>query len=100
MKIAAKSSGKLSTGQMTALAQKIMIEWKKNNVVTFKVDEKVVLTKIIDIMKLELQKEAELEREVNRMLDELEKSHAGEFQRYKMYPMLKQKLAKEKKVIL
>ena len=41
-----------------------------------------------------------IEKEVNKMLDQLERSHSGEFQRYKMYPILKQKLAKERKIIL
>ena len=30
------------------------------------------------------------------MLDELEKTHAGQFERYKMYPLLKKKMAKKK----
>ena len=51
-------------------------------------------------LKAEIQKESDLDREVNQMLDQLERTNAGEFQRFKMYPILKQKLAKEKKVIL
>ena len=51
-------------------------------------------------MKAEIQIEMNLDREVNQMLDQLERTNGGEFQRFKMYPILKQKLAKEKKVIL
>jgi hypothetical protein len=91
---------KLTPGQMQALAHKVMDHWKKANLVTFKVDEAKVLTKIIDVMKAEIQKEMDLDREVNTMLDQLERTNSGEFQRYKMYPILKQKLAKERKVIL
>ena len=91
---------KLTPGQMQVLAQKVMDHWKKQNLVTFKTDEKIVLTRILDVIKGELQKEADLEKEVNKMLDQLERTNAGEFQRYKMYPILKQKLAKERKVIL
>ena len=43
---------------------------------------------------------SELDAEVNRMMDDLEKQSSGEFQRYKMFPMLKKRLAKEKKIIL
>ena len=91
---------KLTPIQMQALAHKILDLWKKQNVVTFKVDEKLVLNRVIETMKAEIQKESDLDREVNQMLDQLERTNAGEFQRFKMYPILKQKLAKEKKVIL
>lgn len=91
---------KLTPGQMQMLAEKILSHWKKQNLVTFKADEKVVLDKIISVMKKEIQKEIDLDHEVNKMLDQLERTNAGEFQRYKMYPILKQKLAKEKKVVL
>lgn len=91
---------KLTPNQIQALAQKVFDNWKKQNVVIFKADEKVVFNKIVDTIKGEIQKEVDLDREVNSMLDQLERSNPGEFQRYKMYPILKQKLAKEKKVIL
>jgi hypothetical protein len=91
---------KLTPGQIQALAHKVLDHWKKQNLATFKADEKIVLTKVQDVIKAELQKEVDLDREVNKMLDQLERTNAGEFQRYKMYPILKQKLAKERKVIL
>lgn len=91
---------KLTPGQTQMLAQKILEHWKKQDLVTFKVDEKAVLNKIIDVIRGETQKEIDLDRDVNKMLDQLERTNSGEFQRHKMYPILKQKLAKEKKVIL
>ncbi len=91
---------KLTPGQMQSLARKVLDHWKKQNLVTFKVDEGVVLNRVLEVMKAEIQKESDLDRDVNNMLDQLERTNAGEFQRYKMYPILKQKLAKEKKVIL
>lgn len=91
---------KLTPGQMQILAHKVLDHWKKQNLITLKTDEKVVFNKILDVIKGELQKEVDLDREVNKMLDQLERTNAGEFQRYKMYPILKQKLAKERKVIL
>jgi hypothetical protein len=47
-----------------------------------------------------MRKESDLDHEVNRMMDELERQNPGEFQRYKMFPMLKKRLAKEKGIIL
>ena len=91
---------KLTTPQLQHLVHLIFESWKANHVVTFKADEAKVNQRALQALQAELQKEIDLEREVDRMLNELEKSHAGEFQRFKMYSMLKQKLAKEKKVIL
>lgn len=91
---------KLTSPQIQALAQKVLAQWKKSNLAHLKVDEKVVLEKIESIVRGELQREVELEREVHAMLDQLERSHGGQFERHRMYPLLKNKLAKEKKVIL
>ncbi len=91
---------KLTQLQVETIANKVLNQWKKQNLITFKVDEKKVLSRMIEELKKDLQKEQDLELEVNRMLDQLERSNPGEFQRYKMYPILKKKMAKEKKVIL
>lgn len=91
---------KLSSQQIQVLAEKILNHWKKQNIVIFKEDEKKVLARAVEIIRSDYAREEALEKEVNAMLDQLEKSNAGEFQRYKMFPILKQKLAKEKKVIL
>jgi hypothetical protein len=91
---------KLSSQQIQVLAEKILSHWKKQNLVVFKEDEKKVLARAIEIIKEDYAREEALDKEVNAMLDQLEKSNPGEFQRFKMYPILKQKLAKERKVIL
>lgn len=74
--------------------------WKDQNVILFKEDEKKVHARLLEALKVDYQKELDLEKEVNKMLDDLERNNSGQFQRFKMYPLLKQKLAKEKKVIL
>lgn len=91
---------KLTPLQMQKLAEKVLQAWKAQNVVQFKVDEKDVLKRAIQAVQEDYQQEAELDMEVNRMLDQLERSNPGEFQRFKMFPMLKQKLAKERKIVL
>ena len=91
---------KLTPLQIQKLAEKVLQAWKSQNVSEYKVDDHVVMERAVAAIKAEYEKEAELEREVHKMLDQLEKSHSGEFERYKMFPLLKQKLAKEKKVIL
>jgi len=91
---------KLSSQQIQVLAEKILNQWKKQNLIVFKEDEKKVLARVVEIIKEDYDREMALDRDVNAMLDQLEKSNPGEFQRYKMFPILKQKLAKERKVIL
>ena len=91
---------KLNPLQLQALTHKILEHWKNANVVTLKSDEKIVLDQMVQILKKEIQKEVDLEDEARRMVDQLEKSHSGQFERHKMYVMVKNKLAKDKKVIL
>lgn len=86
--------------QIQKLAEKVFQAWKGQNVASFKVDEKKVLERMILAVKEDYEREAELERDVHKMLDQLERTNSGEFERYKMYPLLKQKLAKERKIIL
>lgn len=91
---------KLSTNQIKALVDIVFKEWREARLVQFKVDEKEVVNRCVAVLENEYKKEQELEKEVHKMLDQLEKSHGGSFERFKMYPMLKAKLAKERKIIL
>jgi len=91
---------KLTPNQIQRLAEKIFNQWKSQNIVICKVDEKVVLEKIVAVIRADYEREAALDREVNKMIDDLEASNPGQFQRFKMFPLLKQKIAKERKVIL
>lgn len=78
----------------------ILKELKTQNVMTFKAKEQAVGDRAKEIIKENLRAEAKLDQEVNAMMDELERKNPGEFQRYKMFPLLKQRLAKEKGFIL
>ncbi len=91
---------KLSTPQLQAIASKVLENWKRQNIVVFKADEKEVLARMNAVLKAELQKELDLDRDVNKKLDELERTNAGQFERYKMYPLLRKQMAKERKLIL
>lgn len=85
---------------MQKIVEKVFEAWKKNNVIIFKEDEKKVFARALEVIKADYQRESDLDRDVNQMLDQLERTNSGEFQRYKMYPILKQKLAKERKIVL
>lgn len=91
---------KLTNQHLEVIVNKVLKAWKDQNIIQFKVDEKKVHARLLEALRVDYQKEIDLEKEVNKMLDDLERNNSGQFQRYKMYPLLKQKLAKEKKVIL
>ena len=95
-----KSSQALMRIQIQKIVEKVIFNWKQQSVITFKDDEKKVVERAVQALLDDYQKELDLDKEVHAMLDKLERSNSGEFQRFKMYPLLKQKLAKEKKVVL
>lgn len=90
---------KLTASQIQRLSEKILNQWKSQNLITLKVDEKQVLQAMKDAINEELNAEMALEKEVHGLIEQME-NQGQEFQRGKMFQLLKLKLAKEKKVIL
>ena len=86
--------------QIERIAKKIFAELKSQNLVEFKTPEDKVLRRAVELIKADFDREAALDREVNLMLDDLERKNPGEFQRFKMFPLLKKRLAKEKGIVL
>jgi hypothetical protein len=91
---------KLTRPQIESMVTKVFNHLKAQKIATFKASEDVVFRRAVDIVVNNYQQEVELEQEVNRRLDELEVTNAGEFQRFKMFPIYKKKLAKERGFIL
>ena len=91
---------KVTDKQMKRMAESILSGLKSQKVIEFKTKEEAVLERATAIIRADYEREAALDREVNRMLDDLEAKNSGEFQRYKMFPMLKRRLAKEKGIAL
>ncbi|MCB0349965.1 MAG: DUF507 family protein [Bdellovibrionales bacterium] len=91
---------KVSDKLIQRLVQAVFRDLKEQNTMTFKEKEDVVFKRACAIVANEYAREQELDQEVNRMMDDLERQNPGEFQRYKMFPLLKRRLAKEKGIIL
>lgn len=91
---------RLTKLQINQLVKNVFNELNAKQVAQYKAPEEKVFQRAVAIVEADLQKERELEEEVNRMLDELERTNGGEFQRYKMFGMVKKQLAKEKGVVL
>jgi hypothetical protein len=91
---------KITDRQIRRIAQSILKGLKEQKVIQFKEKEDAVLQRAEEYIRGDFQREMQLDAEVNKMMDELEGKNPGEFQRYLMFPMLKKRLAKEKKIIL
>jgi hypothetical protein len=91
---------KVTEKLISRLVNSVFRELKEQNAVTFKEKEDKVYQRACAIIANEYAREAQLDIEVNRMMDDLERQNPGEFQRYKMFPLLKKRLAKEKGIIL
>ena len=82
------------------LTQLMKEEWQKANLAEWLCKPDTAEQAVHAILNAELEKEKELDQEVKRTLDQLEQSHTGQFERYKMHPLLKKKLAEKKGIIL
>jgi hypothetical protein len=91
---------KISDKVLSRLIQHMFRELKANNVITFKDKEEKAAARALQVLRADLAKEAELDAQVHKMMDDLERQNPGEFQRFKMFPMLKKRLAKEKGIII
>jgi len=91
---------KLTEKQTQRLVKFIFDELKAQNLITFKSKELDVFSRAIEIVNANIREEQLLDDDVNQMMDDLERQHAGEFQRYKMFPMLKKKMAQERGFVL
>ncbi len=82
------------------MAKKLLDEMKAQRCIDFKEKEEKVFNRVVEVIRQDFEREARLDLEVNKMMDDLERQNPGGFQRYKMFPLLKKRLAKEKGIIL
>jgi hypothetical protein len=91
---------KVTEKQMQRMADAVINSLKEQKVIEFKEKEEHVRERAAAIIRADFARERELDQEVNRMMDDLERKNPGEFQRFKMFPLLKRRLAKEKGIVL
>ncbi|MGE0761682.1 MAG: DUF507 family protein [Bdellovibrionales bacterium] len=91
---------KLTDRQIKRLTHLVLRELEAGKVITYKAPTHEVLERGVQIIKGDYTREANLDQEVQRMMDDLERQNPGTFERYKMFPLLKKRLAKEKGIIL
>lgn len=92
---------KLSREQVEKLARVSLDRLKEKELIEFKADERKVFERMVDIFLADLKKEDDLDKEVEALL----KTHSGalDSQRVdyrKMFSMIKNKLARERGIVL
>lgn len=86
--------------QVESLVRRVVLGLESKKLVQFNKGKDQILNKAKEIIELDYVKEAKLDEEVNRRLDQLEQEQTADFQRYKMFSMLKKKMAEEQGIIL
>jgi hypothetical protein len=91
---------KLQPTQIERLVQNVFDRLKEKQLIQFKKTEKEVYARAVELVAGDFRREDDLVREVHKMMDDLEKQNPGGFDRRKMFPLLKQRLAKQKGIVL
>jgi hypothetical protein len=91
---------KLQPTQIERLVQNVFDRLKEQELIQFKISEKEVFARAVAHVTADFQREDDLVKEVHQMMDELEKQNPGGFDRRKMFPLLKLRLAKQKGIVL
>ena len=81
------------------ISELVLEQMKKTKEITIHEEEETLRNRIVRLIAVNFEREKELDREVQALMDDLEKQ-GHPFERYKMFPLLKQKLAKKKGFVL
>jgi hypothetical protein len=92
----------LKKEQIDRLAEKILTDLSDAELVSFKKERTGVLASIKDVIQGDIRKEEELEKEAERLLEQTLRASGGgaDIDRRKMLKMIKQKLAKDRNIVL
>lgn len=91
---------KLSPNQMNKIAVEVFKEVSATDKLEVNLDKEKFKSIISNVLKQNIEDEKVLDQSVNDMMDTLEKQNPGGFERYKMFPLLKKKLAEQKGFVL
>ena len=91
---------KMTQNHIESLVRRVLLELEKKKLIQFNKTKEAVLNKGKEIILADFSKEEELEKEVLRMLDDIEKDQTDQFERHRMFKMLKKKIADERGIVL
>ena len=85
-------SMKWSKEQVKRMVKGVFNDLKANNIVTFKSPEDLVMTKAINYVIADQNKDKEIDKEARRMVEELESQATDPIDRHKLFQMVRKKL--------
>src|SRR6266498_673757 len=92
---------RLKEDQIMRLAGKILEDLMAQDVISLKKERGSVLNAIKEAVTADIRKEDELEKEAERIMDQaIRAAGEGNIDRFKMLKMIKEKLAKDRKMVL
>lgn len=91
---------KLTQTHIDSLVRRVLLTLEKKQLVQFNKSKEAVLTKASEIIRGDYAREAEFDKEIMRMLDDIEKQQTDQFERHSMFKMLKRKVAEERGIII
>lgn len=90
----------MTQNHIESLVRRVLLELEKNKTISFNKSKEAILSRGKEIIINDFNREAELEKEVMRMLDDIEREQGENFERHRMFKMLKKKVAEERGIIL
>jgi len=92
----------LKDDQIDRLSEKVLSDLTETNSILLKKERGVILAAIKDAVKADIKGEEDLEKDAEKLLDQTLRSMRGnaDIDRHKMLRMIKEKLAKERKIVL
>jgi hypothetical protein len=93
---------RLREEQIARLAEQVLISLDHDGLITLKVERGKVLAAIKNAVAADIRQEADLEKDAERLLEQTLRSMGGggDIDKPKMLRMVKEKLAKERKIVL
>lgn len=92
---------RLSKEQVEKISRIILENLKAKKLIIFKAREETVLNRMVEIFLKDLKAEDELDREVEKILKDREREiEAGRMDYRKMFNLIKDKIAKERGIVI
>ena len=85
---------------MNKIAVEVFKSLSEANNVTVNMDKEKFKSVVVNVLKKNMEDEKELDQAVNAMMDTLEKQNPNSFEHYKMFPLLKKKMAEQRGFVL
>lgn len=91
---------KLTNHQIESMVRRILLGLEKKSLIQFTGGREKALARGQEIIAKDYEKEAELDKEIHRMMDDIERDQTDQFERHRMFKMLKKKVAGERGIVL